>query len=86
MKREATNMRQETIYKCIHCGGIANISTFIHTETFEENAQGDGQFDAFMNAIRSVFRKKNFMIKRRVKRIIHRQLIYTLERSGCSFC
>ena len=34
------------------------ISISINGETFEENAQGDGQFDAFMNALRKIYKSK----------------------------
>ncbi|MDB5137010.1 MAG: 2-isopropylmalate synthase [Mucilaginibacter sp.] len=37
----------------------ATISVQIDGEKFEENAQGDGQFDAFMNALSRVYTKKN---------------------------
>jgi D-citramalate synthase len=37
----------------------ATISMSIDGEKFEENAQGDGQFDAFMNALAKVYVKKN---------------------------
>ena len=37
----------------------ATISVRIDEEKFEENAQGDGQFDAFMNALTRVYAKKN---------------------------
>jgi D-citramalate synthase len=37
----------------------ATISVNIEGEKFEENAQGDGQFDAFMNALTKVYDKKN---------------------------
>ena len=37
----------------------ATISVKIDGEKFEENAQGDGQFDAFMNALTMVYTKKN---------------------------
>ncbi|MFN5438325.1 MAG: alpha-isopropylmalate synthase regulatory domain-containing protein [Bacteroidota bacterium] len=30
----------------------------IHGEMFEEQAQGDGQYDAFMNALRSIYKQK----------------------------
>jgi len=30
----------------------------VHGEVFEEHAQGDGQYDAFMNALREVYKKK----------------------------
>jgi D-citramalate synthase len=36
----------------------ATISVSIDGEKFEENAQGDGQFDAFMNALVKVYNKK----------------------------
>ncbi|EHQ28567.1 alpha-isopropylmalate synthase regulatory domain-containing protein [Mucilaginibacter paludis] len=36
----------------------ATISVKIDGEKFEENAQGDGQFDAFMNALTKVYNKK----------------------------
>ncbi|MDB5116605.1 MAG: pyruvate carboxyltransferase [Mucilaginibacter sp.] len=36
----------------------ATISMSIDGEKFEENAQGDGQFDAFMNALTKVYAKK----------------------------
>jgi D-citramalate synthase len=37
----------------------ATISVQIEGEKFEENAQGDGQFDAFMNALTMVYKKKD---------------------------
>lgn len=37
----------------------ATISVKIDGEKFEENAQGDGQFDAFMNALTSVYSRKH---------------------------
>ena len=36
----------------------ATISVKIDGEKFEENAQGDGQFDAFMNALSRVYTRK----------------------------
>jgi D-citramalate synthase len=44
----------------------ATISVEIDGENFEENAQGDGQFDAFMNALTKVYNKK----ERRLPRLI----------------
>lgn len=44
----------------------ATISVTIDGEEFEENAQGDGQFDAFMNALTKVYNKK----KRRLPKLI----------------
>ncbi|SFG93609.1 alpha-isopropylmalate synthase regulatory domain-containing protein [Pedobacter insulae] len=37
----------------------ATIGVTIESEQFEENAQGDGQYDAFMNALTKVYTKKN---------------------------
>jgi (R)-citramalate synthase len=52
-------------YVLTHSKGLrpsTTISITINDETFEENSQGDGQFDAFMNAIRNVFRKKKMVL------------------------
>ncbi len=52
-------------YVLTHSKGLkpsTTVSITINNETFEENAQGDGQFDAFMNAIRSVFRNKEMIL------------------------
>ena len=52
-------------YVLTHSKGLkpsTTISITIEDEVFEENAQGDGQFDAFMNAIRNVFRKKKTVL------------------------
>jgi D-citramalate synthase len=40
----------------------ATISVKIDGEQFEENAQGDGQFDAFMNALTKVYTKKKMRL------------------------
>jgi D-citramalate synthase len=40
----------------------ATISMSIDGEKFEENAQGDGQFDAFMNALTKVYAKKQWTL------------------------
>jgi (R)-citramalate synthase len=40
----------------------ATISVKIDGEQFEENAQGDGQFDAFMNALTKVYTKKKLRL------------------------
>nr|WP_039452196.1 alpha-isopropylmalate synthase regulatory domain-containing protein [Pedobacter glucosidilyticus] len=48
-------------YVLTHAKGLrpsATISVSIEGEHFEENAQGDGQFDAFMNALNKVYAKK----------------------------
>ena len=52
-------------YVLTHSKGLkpsTTVSITINDETFEENAQGDGQFDAFMNAIRNVFKKKKLVL------------------------
>ncbi len=52
-------------YVLTHSKGLkpsTTVSITINNETFEENAQGDGQFDAFMNAIRAVFEKKDMVL------------------------
>ncbi len=48
-------------YVLTHSKGLkpsTTVSVEINGESFEENAQGDGQFDAFMNALRKVYRSK----------------------------
>jgi len=48
-------------YVLMHAMGFrptATISVKIDGEKFEENAQGDGQFDAFMNALAMVYARK----------------------------
>lgn len=40
----------------------ATLQIRIGDETFEENAQGDGQYDAFMNALKKVLIKKHIVI------------------------
>ena len=52
-------------YVLTHSKGLkpsTTVSISIEDETFQEHAQGDGQFDAFINAIRSVFKKKKAAI------------------------
>lgn len=46
-------------YVLTHSKGLkpsTTVSITINNETFEEHAQGDGQFDAFMNAIKTIFK------------------------------
>lgn len=55
--------KQVTIesYVLTHSKGLkpsTTVSVRINEESFEENAQGDGQFDAFMNALRKVYKKR----------------------------
>ncbi|GAA4808468.1 alpha-isopropylmalate synthase regulatory domain-containing protein [Litoribaculum gwangyangense] len=52
-------------YVLTHSKGLkpsTTVSITIENETYEENAQGDGQFDAFMNAIKNVFKKKRLVL------------------------
>lgn len=37
----------------------ATLQIKIDCEVYEENAQGDGQYDAFMNALKKIFKQKN---------------------------
>ena len=48
-------------YVLTHAKGLmpsTTLSIEIEGELYEENAQGDGQFDAFMNALRKVYEKR----------------------------
>ena len=48
-------------YVLTHSKGLKPSTTVaieIEGDTIEENAQGDGQFDAFMNALRKVYKMK----------------------------
>lgn len=52
-------------YVLTHSKGLrpsTTISITIDGETHEQHALGDGQFDAFMNAIRSVFKKMDLVL------------------------
>jgi len=52
-------------YVLTHSKGLkpsTTVSITIDDETLEEHAQGDGQFDAFMNAIKSIFKKKEVLL------------------------
>ncbi|MVM30614.1 2-isopropylmalate synthase [Spirosoma sp. HMF4905] len=40
----------------------ATLRVRIDTELFEENAQGDGQYDAFMNALKKIYSKKKLTL------------------------
>src|SRR5471030_1248352 len=61
-----SNLYEEKVivesYVLVHAMGLrpsATISVTIDGEQFEENAQGDGQFDAFMKALAMVYARKN---------------------------
>ncbi|RIA09752.1 D-citramalate synthase [Flavobacteriaceae bacterium MAR_2010_72] len=52
-------------YVLTHSKGLrpsTTVSITIEDKTFEENAQGDGQFDAFMNALRAIYRKQKSIL------------------------
>ena len=52
-------------YVLTHSKGLrpsATVAVKIEGETFEENSQGDGQFDAFMNALTKVYKKKKLVL------------------------
>lgn len=56
-------------YVLTHAMGLnptTTVSITIDNDTFEESAHGDGQFDAFMNAIKTVFKKKNLKLPKLV--------------------
>ena len=48
-------------YVLTHSKGLkpsTTVAVEIEKELFEENAQGDGQYDAFMNAINKIYKAK----------------------------
>ena len=52
-------------YVLTHSKGLrpsTTISLIIDGESFEGNASGDGQFDAFMNAIKTIYKKKDLSL------------------------
>lgn len=52
-------------YVLTHSKGLkpsTTVAVEIEGESYEENAQGDGQFDAFMNALRKVYKSKNIAL------------------------
>ena len=60
-----SNLYEEKVkvesYVLTHSKGLrpsTTISLIINGDKFEETANGDGQFDAFMNAIRGIYKKK----------------------------
>jgi D-citramalate synthase len=56
-------------YVLTHSKGLrpsATISVKIDGEVFEENAQGDGQFDAFMKALTKIYTKKDLCLPKLV--------------------
>ncbi|UMB52525.1 2-isopropylmalate synthase [Lutibacter sp. A64] len=64
-----SNLYQERIsvesYVLTHSKGLKPSSTIlvkIDNELFEEHATGDGQFDAFMNALKKIYKKENISL------------------------
>ncbi|WP_353137003.1 alpha-isopropylmalate synthase regulatory domain-containing protein [Pseudopedobacter sp.] len=56
-------------YVLTHSKGLrpsATVAVKIDGELFEENSQGDGQFDAFMNALNKVYKKKKLALPKLV--------------------
>ncbi|GJM28232.1 MAG: 2-isopropylmalate synthase [Cyclobacteriaceae bacterium] len=54
-----------TSYVLTHSKGLKPSTTVlvdINGEIFEENAQGDGQFDAFVNALHKIYQKKKIQL------------------------
>ncbi len=52
-------------YVLTHSKGLqpsTSLAVEIEGESYEEHAQGDGQFDAFMNALRKVYRSKKIKL------------------------
>ena len=52
-------------YVLVHSKGLRPSTTIclkINGEIFEENAQGDGQFDAFMNALSKIYKTKKMVL------------------------
>jgi len=56
-------------YVLTHSKGLkpsTTVSVELNGKTFEENAQGDGQFDAFMNALRKVYHSEKIELPKLV--------------------
>ena len=54
-----------TSYVLTHSKGLkpsTTVSVQINGEVYEEHAQGDGQYDAFMNAIKKIYRSKKISL------------------------
>jgi D-citramalate synthase len=68
-----SSMYQEKVsiesYVLTHSNGLkpsTTIAVKIEDEIIEENAQGDGQFDAFMNALAKIYKNKNMSLPKLV--------------------
>ena len=69
---DSSNYKYKTViqsYELIHKKNLppsAKIKIMINKKTFSENGTGDGQFDAFMNAIKKVYKKNNILLPKLV--------------------
>ncbi|MEN8249924.1 MAG: alpha-isopropylmalate synthase regulatory domain-containing protein [Bacteroidota bacterium] len=61
-------------YVLTHSKGLrpsTTISVTIDDEIIEEHAQGDGQFDAFMNSLRKIYQSKNMKLPKLTDYMVH---------------
>lgn len=61
-------------YVLTHSKGLnptTSVSLEINGELIEENASGDGQFDAFMNAIHKIYKQKNIILPKLIDYAVH---------------
>ena len=66
LDRQAVEIKVEVInYVLTHSRGLkpsATVQVRFQDKVYEENAQGDGQYDAFMNALKKVYVKKHLTL------------------------
>ena len=61
-------------YVLTHSKGLqpsTTVTVEIEGELLEENASGDGQYDAFLNAIRKMYKKKKRLLPQLVDYAVH---------------
>jgi D-citramalate synthase len=61
-------------YALTHAKGLnpsTSVSLEIDGEILEENASGDGQFDAFMNAVQKIYKKKQMKLPYLIDYAVH---------------
>ena len=61
-------------YVLTHSKGLkpsTTISINFYGKIIEENASGDGQFDAFYNALKKIFKKKNMILPKLIDYFVH---------------
>ena len=61
-------------YVLTHAKGLnptTSVSLEINGEIIEENASGDGQFDAFMKAIQKIYKRKNLFLPKLIDYEVH---------------